>query len=168
MIESIVPYRASWLPLETDNLLLPTKWRRNDAGAFSDLDLGKSGSFYFCHFRGYTTIPDTLMERKAQQILTSYSHHRWGSKDISEVNLNISVPVESVVDQSCPTLCDPMDYTLPGSSVHGILHARIREWIALPFSRGFSQPRDWTQVSCIAGRFFTVWATMLKQSQLSS
>ena len=95
----------------TDNLLLPTKCSRNDAGAFSDLDLGKSCSFYFCHLTGYTTIPDTLMERKAQQILTSSSHHRWDSKDVNEVNLNISVPVQSVVEQSCPTLCNPIDYT---------------------------------------------------------
>ena len=48
-----------------------------------------------------------------------------------------------------------MDYSLPGSSVHGILQARILEWVALPFSRGSFQPRDWTQVSCIAGGFFT-------------
>ena len=57
------------------------------------------------------------------------------------------------VTQSCPTLCDPVDYT-----VHGILQARILEWVAIPFSRGSSQPRDWTQVSCIAGGFFTRWA----------
>ena len=55
--------------------------------------------------------------------------------------------------------CDPMDYSLPGSSVYGILQARILEWAAIPFSRGSFQPRDWTQVSHIAGRFFTVWAT---------
>ena len=61
--------------------------------------------------------------------------------------------------QSCPTLCDTMDYNLPGSSVQGILHVRILEWVAIPFSRGSSQPRDQTQVSCIAGRFFTIWAT---------
>ena len=54
------------------------------------------------------------------------------------------------VAQSCPTLCDPMDYT-----VHGIFKARIMEWVAFPFSRGSSQPRDHTQVACIAGRFFT-------------
>ena len=54
------------------------------------------------------------------------------------------------VTQSCPTLCDPMDQT-----VHGILHAKILEWVAFPFSRVSSQPRDQTQVSCIAGRFFT-------------
>ena len=54
------------------------------------------------------------------------------------------------VAQSCPTLCDPMDYM-----VHGILQARILEWVAFPFSRGSSQPRDQTQVSRIAGGFFT-------------
>ena len=60
------------------------------------------------------------------------------------------------VAQSCLTLCDTMDCSLSGSSVHGILHARILEWVAIPFSRGSSQPRDWTQVSWIASRFFTV------------
>ena len=55
--------------------------------------------------------------------------------------------------------CDPMDCSLPGSPVHGILPARILEWVAISFSRVFSQPRNWTQVSWIAGRFFTNWAT---------
>ena len=55
--------------------------------------------------------------------------------------------------QLCLTLWDPMDYT-----VHGILHARILEWVAFPFSRGSSQPRDQTQVALIAGGFFTNWA----------
>ena len=58
--------------------------------------------------------------------------------------------------QSCPTLCDPTDCSLPGSSVHGILQARTLEWVAITFSRGSSQPRDQTQASCIAGRFFIV------------
>ena len=53
--------------------------------------------------------------------------------------------------------CDPMDSSPPGS-VHGILQARILEWVAISFSRGSSQPRDWTWVSYISGRFFTVWA----------
>ena len=56
--------------------------------------------------------------------------------------------------QWCPTLCDPMDYT-----VHGIHQARTLEWVAFPFSRGSSQCRDWTQVSRIAGKFLTSWAT---------
>ena len=54
--------------------------------------------------------------------------------------------------------CDPMDCSPPGSSVHGIFQARILEWIAISFSRGSSKPRNWTQVSCITGRFFTNWA----------
>ena len=56
---------------------------------------------------------------------------------------------ESEVTQSCPTLCDPMDYSLPGSSVHGISQARILEWVDMSFSRGSFQPRDQTHVSCI-------------------
>ena len=62
--------------------------------------------------------------------------------------------VKVKVAQSCPTLCNPVDYIF-----HGILQARILEWVAIPFSRGSSQPRDWTQVSCIAGGFFTIWVT---------
>ena len=58
-----------------------------------------------------------------------------------------------------------MDCSLPGSSVHGILQARILEWVAIPFSRGSFQPRDQTQVSCIAARFFTIWAT--KEAQFT-
>ena len=66
---------------------------------------------------------------------------------------------ESVVAQLCPTLWDPMDCTLPGSSVHRIFQARILEWVAISFSRGSFGPRDRTQVSRIASRFFTIWAT---------
>ena len=60
--------------------------------------------------------------------------------------------------QSCLILCDPMNCSLPGSSVHGILQARILEWVAIPFSSGSSHPRERTWVPCISGRFFTVWA----------
>ena len=66
------------------------------------------------------------------------------------------------VPQSCLTLCDPMDYT-----VHGILQARILEWVTFPFSRGSSQPRNWTQVSSIAHRFFSSWATREAQEHWS-
>ena len=65
----------------------------------------------------------------------------------------------SEVAQSCLTLCDPMDCSLPGSSVHGIFQARVLEWVAISFSRESSWPRDRTQVSSIAGRFFTIGAT---------
>ena len=61
-----------------------------------------------------------------------------------------------LVTQWCPTLCDPMDCSPPGSSVHGILQARILEWVAMSSSRGSSHARDRTQVSCIAGGFFTI------------
>ena len=92
----------------------------------------------------------------------------------------MKVKSESEVAQLCLTLSDPMDCSLPGSSVHGIFQARvlewdaiaffdtmdytlpgipqdrILEWVAFPVSRGSSQPRDRTQVTCIAGRFFTI------------
>ena len=71
-----------------------------------------------------------------------YSHLWWSEK----------------VTQSCPTLCDPVDCSPPDSSVHGILQARILEWVAISFSRGSSQPRDPTWVSCIAVRRFILWA----------
>ena len=61
------------------------------------------------------------------------------------------------VSQSCSTLCNPTNYSLPASSVHGISQARILEWVAIPFSRGSSHLRDWILVSCTGGRFFTVY-----------
>ena len=61
--------------------------------------------------------------------------------------------------KSCPTLWDPMDCSLPGSSIHGIFQARILERVAISFSRGSSRPRDRTWASCIAGRHLTMWAT---------
>ena len=66
---------------------------------------------------------------------------------------------ESEVAQLCPTLSDTMDCSLLGSSVHGILQASVLEWGAIAFSRRSCRPRDRTQVSCIVGSFFTVWAT---------
>ena len=74
----------------------------------------------------------------------------FSSSSLSGIKVHIH---EVKVVQSCPTLCDPMNYT-----VHGIFQARLLEWVAFPFSRGSSQPRDQTQVSHIAGRSFTSWA----------
>ena len=71
--------------------------------------------------------------------------------------LTTGVPV--LVVQSCPTLCDPMDSSPPGPSVHWFLQARILECDAMPFSRGSSQFRDQTWVSGIVGRCFTIWGT---------
>ena len=75
----------------------------------------------------------------------------WQQMLISEVKM--------LVAQTCLPLCNPMDCSPPGSSVHGILQARILERVAISFSRGSSQLRDQTWVSYIAGRLFTVWAT---------
>ena len=83
----------------------------------------------------------SVRERK---ILVVTKLGNWDQDNISIVKVKVS--------QLCPTLCDPMEYT-----VHGILWARILEWVAFPFSRGSSQLRDWTKVSLIAGRFFTSW-----------
>ena len=88
-----------------------------------------------------------------------------------EILKDNSVKVHSLkvkeVTQSCLILCDPMDCSLPGSSVHGIFQERVLEWVAISFSRGSSWPRDRTQVSCTAGRRFTVWATREAQSTLT-
>ena len=70
-----------------------------------------------------------------------------------------------LVAQSCPTFCNPMDGGLTGSSVHGILQARILEWVSISFSRGSSRPRDQTQVSWIAGGIFIIWATRDTQTK---
>ena len=75
---------------------------------------------------------------------------------------DISYYYEKCESETSDSFCDPMDYT-----VHGILQARILEWVAFPFSRGSSQPRDQTQVSCIAGGFFTPWATGAAQEYWS-
>ena len=77
---------------------------------------------------------------------------RWGWDDLREQQV-------SEVAQLCPTVCNPMNCSLPGSSVHGIFQARILEWVAISFSRGSSQPRDRTLVFHIVGRCFIIWAT---------
>ena len=75
-----------------------------------------------------------------------------------------SEKVKTFVSQSFPNLCDPMYCSPPGFFVHGIFQARILEWVAIPFARESSWPRDQTQVSCNAGRFFTIGATREAQS----
>ena len=103
-----------------------------------------------------TGRPGVLQSMRSQRVrhnwLTEQQQARYCSYDRF---LNYSYEVKWMkVTQSCLTLCDPMDYT-----VHGILQARMQEWVAVFFSRESSQPRDGIQMSCIAGRFFTSWAT---------
>ena len=85
---------------------------------------------------------------------------RWLQRSAGKLTYGLTMKVK--VTQSCPTLCNPMDYI-----VHGILQARILEWLAFPFSKGSSQPRDGTQVSHIAGGIFTSWATREAQEYWS-
>ena len=75
------------------------------------------------------------------------------------VSFNRAHESKSEVPQACPTVCEPMDCSPPGSSVHWILQARILEWVAISFSRGSSRPRDRTWVSHIGSRCFNLWAT---------
>ena len=88
------------------------------------------------------------------------------SRESSRPRDQIQVTCASCIGRQIPYHCTtweaqflPMDCSPPGSSVPGILQARILEWAAFPFSTGPSQPRDQTQLSCVAGRFFTIWAT---------
>ena len=76
------------------------------------------------------------------------------------VSMCVCTQTLSTCAQSCPTVCDPVNCRPPGFSVHGIRQAKILEWEAVSFSRVSSQLRDETQVSCVAGRFFTIWATL--------
>ena len=93
---------------------------------------------------------------EAELLLETFSNQSTqAANSVHKVNLWVT--------QARLTLCNAMDYGPPGSSVHGILQIRILEWVAIPFSRGSSWPRDWTWVSYIAVRFFSVWATGLKE-----
>ena len=101
------------------------------------------------------------------RVCVTISYAEWGKRVYSFDPCNYVLGVicfqetkkESEVAQYCPTLCDPMDCSLLGSSVHGIFQVRILEWVAISCSRRSSWPRDWTRVSCIIGRCFTNWAT---------
>ena len=96
-----------------------------------------------------------LEVRNTDNVCSDLSHPpaSWGTMAKSFIFLEHQ-PVK--VAQSCPTFCDPVDYRPPGSSVHGILQARILEWVAISSFRGSSRPRHQIWVFCIAGRFFTI------------
>ena len=95
-----------------------------------------------------------------------WTARRFNQSILKEISPGCSLESESEVAQLCPTLCDPMDCSLSGSSVHGIFQARMLEWIAISFSRGPSRSRNRTQVSRTAGRRFTVWATREAKGQV--
>ena len=95
------------------------------------------------------------IKEQCHTILHPYHGTLWMNPE----SINKRYESESEVAHSCPTLCDLMDCSLPGSSVHGVFQARVLEWFAISFSRESSHPRDRTQVSCIVSRCLTVWAT---------
>ena len=97
--------------------------------------------------RSWTWLSDSTTIGNRRMICIICSQHSWTRSEVKW----------SVVTELCSTLCNPLDCSLPGSSVQGIFQARILEWVAIPFSRAFPQPRDRSQVSCIAVRFFTIW-----------
>ena len=105
--------------------------------------------------------------RKGLTFLTIVLDHTFPREIHSNLYIHMCACVHAKLLQLCLTLCDSMDCSLPGSSVYGILQARILEWVAMPSFRGSSQSRDWIQVSCIAGGFFTFWANREAQSPLS-
>ena len=102
---------------------------------------------------------------KTTALIIAGKIYQWMLKSVDEslrwnnIGIVLKMFVCVLVARSCLTLCDPVDPSPPGSSVHGLLQARTLKWVAIPFSRGSSPPRDRTWVSCIAGRFFTVWVT---------
>ena len=95
----------------------------------------------------------SFAERILEPSLISMAVAKWSITASKRGNNGVKCKCYSL---SCVQVFATVDCSLPGSSVHGILQARILEWVAIPFSRGSSQPRDQTWVSCIAGRFFTI------------
>ena len=103
------------------------------------------GGFYSCFWNAIFASED-ISYSFLRAFLSLYYLFPWSFFFLFALIFTFHIENES---QFCPTLCNPM-----GCTDHGILQARILEWVAFPFSGGSSQPRDWTQVSCIAGRFF--------------
>ena len=106
------------------------------------------------------TLPDRyILTQSLLHILEFYI-------STDSIKHEVKIFVKVLVTQSCPTLyVIPMDCSLSGSSVHGILQAWMLEWIAIPFFKGSPRLRDQTWVYFIAGRFFTIWATRENKSQ---
>ena len=109
------------------------------------------GKMYFC--QALLLFRTTKLECLNNYIHISITTQTMKTRFLITIGFSMA-KVKVKFPQSCPTLCDLMDYT-----VHEILQAKILEWVAFSFSRGSSQPRDWTQVSHTAGGFFTSSAT---------
>ena len=126
-------------------------------------------AFSFCQNNWYNIKSISIsINKRDQNRLLGFRSGGWLPPKEPQSLILPSIHAAVLAAQSCLTLYDPMDCSLPGSSVHGILQARILEWVVIPFSRGSSQPRNWTWVPCIAGRFFTIWATRQAQSMFQN
>ena len=155
-----MPYRPHQIFLRRQICVLRlvsfgVSWKEHWFRSQSDLALAPGGFLTGCvTLRSFGVLSlGFLICKVGMMILTSQGRCGEAAKAPGR-----RVCVCGLIIQSRPTLCDATNYSPPGSSVHGILQARIWEWVVMPSSRGSSQLRDWTQVSCIAGGYFTIWA----------
>ena len=137
-----------------------TSWKESSSTAAKRLSITGSAAPRPTEGRASSFSSGTAPEWLLQVVWTAAWHLRTSRKGSQGRSQGI------VYGEWCKCLfvhylhsCDPMDCNPPGSSVHGILQAEILEWVVTPFPRESSKPRDRTQVSCIAGGFFTAWAT---------
>ena len=114
-------------------------------------------------------VTNSLLRVKGCVLITGFSGieekkggrhcNHLGASQTTLSSLKLSPMYECSVTKSCPTLCNPMDCSPPGSSIHRVSQSRIPEWVAISFSRGSSQSRGWTDVSYIGRRILYHWAT---------
>jgi len=135
------------------NLVLFALYRNSFVFVLYTLDISGRNWGAFPPIHSFTQFADLTVtnQKKILTCLNWFASVCWLLLDVSPLYLHCCCSVA----QSCPTFCDPMDCSPPGSSVYGIFQARILEWAAISFSRGSSWPRDRTLITCIAGRFFT-------------
>ena len=143
---------ASCLEMDTH---LPT-FSRSVKNAWKNMPWKQSGLIYFLIFRPCQAASSPTGDEPGP----STGHPGLPGRALEQLDCTPAPQCASIalvsVAQACPALCDPVDCSLPGSSVHGILQARVLEWVAISFSRGPSQARDRAWVSLIAGRLFSV------------
>ena len=143
-------WRIVWKKVQTTSLIF-----------YTDIMLKWSYLGYAGLIKYFLKIKHTVSFYSINVVIRKFWLHSWLSllDHIMFLANCADLNTEELVTQLCLTLCNPMDWSLPGPSVCGILQARILEWIAISFSRRSSQPRDWTWVSHISGRFLTIWAS---------
>ena len=138
-------------------IIIWVQWTQEDRGHFRKPEILRDGRHLCCRFSIGPLFRATGESRQKSRVKADSEHL---SLVVSLRYIHgLKKKVEVLVTQSYWTLYDPMDCSPLVFSVHGILQAKILEWVAISFFRGSFQPRDQTNVSCIAGRFFTVWAT---------